>query len=114
MIEAAQLYNIPLQISHIGSMGGFGQMADVLRMTDACRLNGIDVLLDCYPYTAFSTEIGATTYDDGWLSRYSCDYDVLEYCSGPWQGQRATAQTFAWMRQNRPDDLTVCHVMKPE
>ena len=55
MTDIASRYELPLQISHIGSMGGFGQMEQVLRQTDACRLSGLDVLLDCYPYDAFST-----------------------------------------------------------
>ena len=65
--EAGKLYNIPVQVSHIGSMAGFGQMKQLLRQVDGYRMNGIDVACDCYPYFAFSTRIGATTYDDGWL-----------------------------------------------
>lgn len=113
MAGAALAYGLPLQISHIGSMGGFGQMAQVLRQTDAYRLNGLDVMLDCYPYCAFSTMIGATTYDDGWLERYHCDYSVLEFSTGKYRGQRATPETFAEMRAADPDALTVCHVMRP-
>ena len=112
--RAGQRFGLPVQISHIGSMGGFGQMEQVLRQTDALRLNGLDVALDCYPYTAFSTRIGATTYDDGWLERYRCDYSALEFCEGPYCGQRATAETFAEMRRDFPECITVCHVMKPE
>ena len=114
MAGAAMAYDLPLQISHIGSMGGFGQMAQVLQQTDAYRLNGLDIMLDCYPYTAFSTMIGATTYDDGWLERYHCDYSVLEFATGKYRGQRATPETFAEMRANDPAALTVCHVMRSE
>lgn len=112
MVGAARTYGLPLQISHIGSMGGFGQMAEVLRRCDALAEGGLDIALDCYPYCAFSTSIGATTYDDGWLERYHCDYDVLEFASGKYRGQRATPETFAEMRRNDPDALTVCHVMQ--
>lgn len=111
---AGKRFGLPVQISHIGSMGGFGQMADVLRQVDAYRLNGLDVSLDCYPYCAFSTEVGATTYDDGWLERYRCGYDVLEFSEGKYKGQRATAETFAEMRRDFPKYLTVCHVMRAE
>ncbi len=34
------------------------------------------VSCDCYPYYAFSTALGSTTYDEGWLERYHCGYDV--------------------------------------
>ena len=53
-------------------MAGFGQMAEVLRQIDEYRMNGVDIQCDCYPYYAFSTMVGSTTYDDGWLERYHC------------------------------------------
>ena len=107
-------YNLPVQISHIGSMGGFGQMEGVLRQIDAYKLNGLDIMLDCYPYFAFSTRLGTPTYDPGWLDRYHCGYDVLEFCEGKYKGQRATAETFDEMRRDFPECITVCHVMKEE
>ncbi|MGN1016692.1 MAG: amidohydrolase family protein [Faecousia sp.] len=105
-------YGLPVQISHIGSMGGFGQMEGVLRQLDAYRLNGLDVAMDCYPYFAFSTRIGTPTYDPGWLQRYHCDYDVLEFCEGRYKGERATKETFDEVRRDFPDCITVCHVMQ--
>ncbi len=107
-------YGIPVQISHIGSMGGFGQMEEVLQRVDAYRLNGLDIAMDCYPYFAFSTRIGTPTYDPGWLDRYHSDYGVLEFCEGKYKGQRATKETFDEMRRDFPECITVCYVMKPE
>ena len=107
-------YGLPVQISHIGSMGGFGQMEAVLQQIDGYKLNGLDIAMDCYPYFAFSTRLGTPTYDPGWLDRYHCDYDVLEYCEGKYKGQRATAETFAEMRRDFPECITVCYVMKEE
>ena len=107
-------FGVPVQISHIGSMGGFGQMAQVLQQIDSYKLNGLDIAMDCYPYFAFSTRLGTPTYDPGWLERYHCDYDVLEYCEGKYKGQRATAETFAELRRDFPECITVCYVMKEE
>ena len=107
-------FGLPVQISHIGSMGGFGQMEDVLRQIDSYRLNGLDIAMDCYPYFAFSTRLGTPTYDPGWLDRYHCGYEVLEFCEGKYKGQRATAETFAEMRRDFPECITVCYVMKEE
>lgn len=112
--QAGVEYGLPVQISHIGSMGGFGQMEAVLQQVDSYKLNGLDIAMDCYPYFAFSTKVGTPTYDDGWLDRYQCDYDVLEFCEGKYKGQRATAETFAEMRRDFPDCITVCYVMKEE
>ena len=107
-------YGIPVQISHIGSMGGFGQMEKVLEQIDAYKLNGLDIAMDCYPYFAFSTRLGTPTYDPGWLERYHCDYDVLEFCEGKYKGQRATKETFDEQRASFPECITVCYVMKEE
>ena len=107
-------YGIPVQISHIGSMGGFGQMEQVLEQIDAYKLNGLDIAMDCYPYFAFSTRLGTPTYDPGWLERYHCDYGVLEYCEGKYKGQRATKETFDELRRDFPECITVCYVMKEE
>ena len=111
---AGVAFGIPVQISHIGSMGGFGQMEAVLRQIDEYKLNGLDIAMDCYPYFAFSTRLGTPTYDPGWLQRYHCDYGVLEFCEGKYKGQRATKETFDEMRRDFPECITVCYVMKEE
>ena len=114
LMEAGREFDIPMQISHIGSMAGFGQMAAVLKQVEARQAEGLDVMLDCYPYFAFSTRLGTPTYDPGWLDRYHCGYDVLEFCDGKYQGQRATKEIFDEMRRDFPQCLTVCYVMKEE
>ena len=110
--EAAEAYHLPLQISHIGSMAGFGQMEAVLAQMDDYREKGLDMSMDCYPYFAFCTRLGTPTYDPGWLDRYHCDYGVLEFSDGKYRGQRATRETFDEMRRDFPQCLTVCYVMK--
>jgi len=112
LMEAGRAFDIPMQISHIGSMAGFGQMEAVLRKVEAYQAEGLDVTLDCYPYFAFSTRLGTPTYDPGWLERYHCGYDVLEFCDGKYKGRRATKETFEEMRLCFPQCLTVCYVMK--
>lgn len=113
-LEIAKKLGIPAQYSHIGSMAGFGQMKEFLGLIAEYKLNGLDVSCDCYPYYAFSTMIGATTYDDGWLERYHCDYDVIEICEGKYKGQRCTKEIFEEERRDHPEHLTVCYVMKEE
>lgn len=112
--EAGKIYGIPVEISHIGSMGGFGQMAEMKAQMDRYRKSGLDLSCDCYPYDAFSTDLGETTYDDGWMERYHCGYEVIELCEEPYTGQRCTEALFQELRKTRPDMITVCHVMKPE
>lgn len=110
--QVGQRLEIPVQISHIGSMGGFGQMERMLAQVDAWRAAGLDVSCDCYPYLAFSTRIGETTYDDGWLERYGCDYSACVPMEGKYKGMPCTQARFEELRRDFPDCITVCHVMR--
>ena len=112
--RAGHAFGIPVQISHIGSMGGFGQMGKLLEQIDAYRADGLDIACDCYPYTAFSTRIGETTYDDGWLDRYACTYSACVPASGKYRGQPCTRETFEELRRDDPECITVCYVMRGE
>lgn len=114
LINIGEKLNVPVQVSHVGSMGGFGQMTQMLEIIDAYKASGYDVTADCYPYYAFSTRIGETTYDDGFLERYNTDYSVVEICEGKYKGQRCTEKIFRELRTEAPETITVCHVMKPE
>jgi len=105
---------VPLQVSHIGSMAGFGQMAEFLDLLDEYRRVRPDICCDCYPYDAFSTDLGSATYDEGWLERYDCDYGVLELCLPEYFGQRCTEELFRRVRREQPGCKTVCHVMRQE
>ena len=114
LADVGRTLGVPVQNSHVGSMGGFGQMERLLAMLDEYRAGGLDLTSDCYPYYAFSTRIGETTYDEGFLERYQCDYSVIEICEGPYKGQRCTPDVFRELRKKAPRTITVCHVMRPE
>ena len=105
---------VKVQFSHIGSMGGYGQMERLLAQIEEYRAEGIDLMCDCYPYDAFSTEIGATTYDAENFAAYNSDYSHILLCDGPYAGQRCTKEIFDEMRADRPDTMTVGYFMKQE
>ncbi len=111
--DTAEALGVPAEVSHIGSMAGFGQMERFLAAVDARRARGADIMCDCYPYSAFSTGLGSATYDDGWLERYGCGYDALELCEGEYKGQRCTQEIFRKVRREFPSCRTVCYVMQP-
>lgn len=102
---------VKVQFSHIGSMGGYGQMERLLEQIEDYRAQGIDLMCDCYPYDAFSTEIGATTYDPENFAAYRSDYPSILLCDGPYAGQRCTKAIFNEMRANRPQTMTVGYFM---
>ena len=111
-LDAGLTLGVPMQVSHIGSMAGFGQMAAFLKLIDEYRRKRPDIYCDCYPYDAFSTDLGSATYDEGWLDRYGCGYDVLELCLPEYRGQRCTEEIFRKVRAEKPDCKTICYVMR--
>lgn len=114
LVSVGKALDVPVQVSHVGSMGGFGQMERLLAQMDRYRAGGMDLSGDCYPYYAFSTRIGETTYDEGFLERYRTDYSVIEICEGKYKGERCTESIFRELRKAAPETITVCHVMKTE
>ncbi len=97
VIAAAAVTGASAQIVHIGSMvGDPADMKTALWMIEGARDRGIDVMADVYPYTAASTGLGTTTFDDGWQERFGgISYGDLELVSN---GERLTAESFASFR----------------
>ena len=112
ILELARNNDFPVQLSHIGSMAGYGQMEEFLDLVDAYRKEGVNVGCDCYPYTAFSTKIGSAPYDD--LKAMHCDYGDIELCEGEHRGERCTKKLFETERRDHPEHLTVGHVMRED
>jgi len=94
--------------------GGFGQMQRFLELVDSYRMIKPEIGCDCYPYDAFSTGLGSTTYDDGWMERYGCDYSVVELAEGKYKGQRCTKEIFDEVRRDHPECMTICYVMQQD
>ena len=112
--EVAKYVNSHFQISHIGSMAGYGQMRKFLNYIQDKIDNGLDIGCDCYPYTAFSTHIGSAVFDDGYIESHGGDYSRLEVLDGEYKGQRCTKEIFNYLRKNSPDTLVAGHLMIDE
>lgn len=113
-LEVGRRTGVKLQVSHIGSMAAYGQMADVLAYIDRrAAEEKLDVMIDCYPYNAFCTGIGTTTYDDGFLERYR-DVTRIEITDGEYKGFIPNMEVFQKIRREHPEYLTVAHVMNEE
>lgn len=113
-IDIGRETGVRLQVSHIGSMAAYGQMERALALLDAASAEGIDILVDCYPYDAFCTSIGATTYDGDFLARYGGDIRNIEMTDGEYKGRIPSMEVFEKIRREHPEYLTVGHVMRPE
>jgi len=113
-IEVGKKIGVPIQLSHIGSMGAYGQMEQLLSLIDNYKANGVDIGSDCYPYNAFSTGLGETTYDEGFLDRYQIIYNSIEIAEGKYKGQRLTEDLFFKLRKTVPELPTIAYVMNEE
>jgi dihydroorotase len=108
VIADAAATGTTLHIVHVNSMS-LGALPFVLDLIEAARKRGLDITTEAYPYTAASTFIESTMFDDGWQERLGISYGDLQ-----WQdtAERLTEQTFQQYRQK--GGFVIMHMMKPE
>ncbi len=99
-----------LHIVHIGSSGG-SRVPLLLEMIDAARRQGIDVTTEVYPYTAWSTFIGAALFDGDFRRNLGLDYGDIEL---PATGERLDQARFESLRAEAPQTIIVGHGMKED
>jgi dihydroorotase len=97
-----------LHIVHIGSSGG-SRVPLILEMIDSAQQQGIDVTTEVYPYTAWSTFIGAAIFDGDFTRRLGLDYGDIEL---PESGERLDRQRFEQLRAQAPQTIIVGHGMQ--
>ena len=95
VISAASISGAPLHIVHITSLG-FSLTPDLLQMIAEARFHGLDVTVECYPYTATQTTIESAVYDEGWQEKFGIGYEDLQWAE---TGERLTAESFAKYRK---------------
>ena len=108
VIANAAATGASLHIVHVNSMS-LGALPLVLEMIGAARKRGLDITTEAYPYTAASTHLESTIFDDGWQKRLGISYGDVQ-----WEktGERLTAGTFGPYRQQ--GGVVIMHLMKPE
>ena len=110
MVQVARETGCSVQIAHIGSMGA-NLMEPCLNAIEAAREEGLDITVDCYPYTAWSTSIGSAVFDPGWQVLFNITYEDVEVASGPYAGQRLTEDLFNYLRENAPGTSLIAHAI---
>ena len=98
----------PLHIVHVNSMA-LGEIDTVLDLIGGARCLGLDVTTEAYPYTAGSTSLHSSIFDEGWQDRLGIDYGDLQWEA---TGERLTRETFERYRRER--GTVVLHFMKEE
>lgn len=115
IIDLALKWPIRFQISHTGSMTGFGQLGKVLELIEKARADGADVTFDCYPYDAFCTDLGSAVFDPGFEKRWGKGKESLEVASGPNRGKWLSEEgLYERLRKEEPECLIIAHVIKEE
>ncbi len=105
---------IPFQISHLSSCSAFGNMTEALDLIQEIRDDGLDIMVDAYPYDAFSTFIGSAVFDDGCLETWNKDYSAIMLTEEPFKGMYCDKELFEKARKEYPKMLAVAYVMNEE
>jgi len=107
LLADAAISGASLHIVHIGSSGG-SRVPLLLDMIDRARLNGLDVTTEVYPYTAWSTFIGAAIFDGEFTTLLGLDYGDIEL---PSTGERLNRAQFQLIREQAPGTIIIGHAM---
>jgi dihydroorotase len=97
-----------VHIVHLNSMA-LGRVAVALDMIEGAQKQGLDVTTELYPYTAGSTSLESTLFDEGWQQVWDMDYGDIQ-----WEetGERLTKETFEKYRKT--GGTVIIHMMKEE
>ena len=114
MIEIARRSDIPFQISHLSSCCAYGRMEDCLNTIEEGLNQGIDLLVDTYPYGAFSTQIGTSVFRGDFLKKWNASYEDIILTEEPYRSCKLNGEIFKKAREERPDMLVVARVMKED
>lgn len=105
---------IPFQISHLSSCSAFGNMKEALDLIQDIRDKGTDIMVDAYPYDAFSTYIGSAVFDEGCFETWGKSYYAIMLTEDPYKGVYCDKELFEKVRKEYPKMLVVAYVMNEE
>lgn len=107
-IANATVTGAPLHIVHANSLS-LGEIQVTLDMVASAQERGLDVSTELYPYTAASTSLQSSIFDEGWQDELGISYGDIQ-----WErtGERLTEKTFKEYRKK--GGVVIIHMMKPE
>lgn len=114
LVELSKRTKLPMQISHIGSCSAMGTMKETLLAIENAIDEGADILVDCYPYAAFSTYIGSAVFDEGCFERWGKTYSDILLTEKPYQGMRCDKELYYKAKEEYPDSIVAAFVMNEE
>ena len=109
LIEITRKTGASLHMVHITSTG-LGRTPLYIDMMEQARAEGLDITTELYPYTAGSTGINSTFFDEGWQTKFGVSYEAIEW---PPTGERFTGKTM-WDKYRKKDGGVIIHAIKEE
>ena len=97
-----------VHLVHANSMS-LGEIETTLSMVSSAQKLGLDITTEVYPYTAASTSIESTIFDEGWKEILNISYKDLQWEA---TGERLNSKTFYEYRKK--GGIIIIHMMKPE
>jgi N-acyl-D-aspartate/D-glutamate deacylase len=108
VVAAAAETGAALHVVHITSMG-LKYTPELIAMVTGARQHGLDVTMECYPYTAASTALQSAVFDPGWQQSMGITFKDLQWAE---TGERLTAETFE--RYRKQGGVVVIHSIPEE
>jgi N-acyl-D-aspartate/D-glutamate deacylase len=98
-----------LHMVHVVSTG-LGRVPSYLNMMSKAQASGLDITTELYPYTAASTQIGASLFEGDWKRKFGISYRDIEWAA---TGKRFLDKAM-WERRraSQPQGIVIVHVMK--
>ena len=103
LLAATAITGAPAHLAHVQSTCNRATPR-ILQLLTAAHARGLDITVECYPYTAGMTDIRSAIFDPGWQQRANIDYADLQSIT---TGERFTAETFA--RQRKLGGMILVH-----
>lgn len=107
-IANASASGASLHIVHANSLS-LAEIQVTLDMVAAAQKGGLDITTEVYPYTAASTYLQSSIFDEGWQKELGITYEDLQWEA---TGERLTETTFKEYRKK--GGVVIIHMMKPE
>ncbi len=95
LMAATSVTGAPTHVCHVQSTAN-AATSRVLQLIGEARGRGVDISVECYPYTAGMTDIKSAIFDPGWQERAGITFSDIQW---PATGERLTAESFARYRQ---------------
>ena len=107
-IKISEITGAKVLVSHFVYQYGTGIMTEALEMMDKARDRGLKVSADSGMYSAFSTFIGSTIYDEQYMKKFGWKFEDLLVATGKYKGKRLTRETYEELRKYSKEDSVIC------